>query len=136
MKNMLNSSVNLNAIVEAKEDVGLNEPIAGEPSIAYAISHRDELSFISYESSPFCLCMGTLTFKLGNAKFSIGGGDIFWASGGSYHYAIDEDDEDEVVEGPWLFNWDVAPSWIAAIQDEFEEMFNSNVPWGCCGGCI
>jgi hypothetical protein len=126
MKNIMNNPVTKDIIAD-----GQDKTIIGEPTSTEAIELKDQLQFIAYElPHAFALCRGILRFKLGETEFEFGGKKIFWHSGGSCGWNIED-----VDVGPWCFDWDNAPSWLKAIAPEFEAMFNENVPWGCCGGC-
>lgn len=48
------------------------------------------------------------------------------------------DGEDQVEEGPWIIDPDELPNELKNDNDiaELEELANTNVPHGCCGGCL
>lgn len=60
----------------------------------------------------------------------------FWTPGGSVSF--DEDWDEEIDEAPWKlsFNAKDYPEDIQRLFPELLRVFNENVPWGCCGGCI
>lgn len=61
----------------------------------------------------------------------------FWKSGGWVEF--DEDWNEDVGEGPWELNYFFADKYsddILELIPELLRIFNENVPWGCCGGCI
>ena len=67
--------------------------------------------------------------------------DGFWTSGGNV--CRDKDWSMWAEEGKWelcLYDWekvdDKHPQWVIDIFPELIEVFNENVPYGCCGGCI
>ena len=62
--------------------------------------------------------------------------DSFWSSGGCCYFN-DDYSESFVDSGEWVLDgWNALPEKYKSIQDELIEVFNENVPWGCCGGCI
>lgn len=36
----------------------------------------------------------------------------------------------------WRIDVDDIPEQFQKYAVEIDEVFNDNVPWGCCGGCI
>ena len=121
-------------------------------------SENSRVKFISYTGEYPNLCSGVLTLEIDGVQYKFGhnylayhfddkgvGGftdedpehpnfNSFWTSGGSvshdghWNWEVDTDEwEIDVNELPEQF-WDVA--------DEINEVFNENVPFGCCGGCI
>ena len=62
--------------------------------------------------------------------------ESFWTSGGCI---VDNGERDlEAVEGEWelSYNHKNYPKEIVDLMPQFIEVFNENVPEGCCGGCI
>jgi hypothetical protein len=121
-------------------------------------SNTSRVKFISYTGEYPNLCSGVLTLEIDGVQYKFGHNYLayhfddkgvgrftdedpehpnfnsFWTSGGSvshdghWNWEVDTDEwEIDVNELPEQF-WDVA--------DEINEVFNENVPFGCCGGCI
>ena len=92
-----------------------------------------EIKFVNYTGSYPNLCSGVLTLLVNGKEVTFGpewkGAEFptFWASGGSCGFAdndwTDEFDADELKE-------------FLPYKDELMEIFNLNVPFGCCGGCL
>lgn len=92
------------------------------------------VEFISYTGEYPCLCSGILTLKIDGKKVRFGYGTPntpFWISGGglSPNYV-------GAYQGEWKINVDRIPEEYHKYASEIDEVFNDNVPWGCCGGCI
>lgn len=77
------------------------------------------MKFISYDGDWPNLCRGTLVVEKDGNQF-------------------DPDGEDQVEEGPWIIDPDELPNELKNDNDiaELEELANTNVPHGCCGGCL
>lgn len=58
--------------------------------------------------------------------------DKFWQSGGY----IDLYSDEMVHVGEWRINVCCIPKEFRKYATEIDYVFNQNVPWGCCGGCI
>lgn len=60
----------------------------------------------------------------------------FWQSGGWVKFY--DDWEEDVGEGPWEIRGNIKdyPEDIQRLLPELIRIFNENVPWGCCGGCV
>ncbi len=63
----------------------------------------------------------------------------FWVSGGSCW--IDKEGNEGGTEAEWkmaINEWDKDkfPPEIKELLQEILELFNENVPWGCCNGCL
>lgn len=108
---------------------------------------KKKFEFVSYSGKYPNLCSGTLILKDEDGvmytfkpyadyipeKNQYPG---FWTSGGSICRNVDWDMWAET--GPWEFN-DFCINDIDLIldnKDELIDIFNANVPSGCCGGCI
>ena len=109
------------------------------------------VKFISYTGKWPNLCQGVATFDIdghivtfGNEKID-GDGEIvngwpkFWKSGGriitNRKYQMSAY-KDEWVLDDW---WTYCPDAPVSITDNIKEclkLFNENVEYGCCGGCI
>ena len=98
----------------------------------------EPVEFIDYNGKWPCLCMGTLTLKI-NGKFVRFGMqekyDKFWESGGECGFRGDYTDE-YINEDEWIINTDDLPDEYKKYAEEIYIVFNENVPYGCCGGCI
>ena len=90
---------------------------------------NNHVKFISYDGSYPCLCMGTLKLEVNGTLYTFGMENSFWTSGGGL------DKDYCAYEGPWIIHADELPEHIRQYADEICEVFNENVPRGCCGGC-
>lgn len=105
-----------------------------------------KVEFVSYDGAYPCLCMGTLVLKINGveAKFHFsfnndkdkGEYSDFWSSGGGVTF--DEDWNENVSIGAWRFfpTSSSFPEELKEIGDLLIAVFNENVPYGCCGGCV
>lgn len=94
------------------------------------------VKFISYTGGYPNLCSGILTLEIEGNTVTFGPTynkksqyPDFWASGGNCDW------DGNITSGPWIIDPDALPVEYQAYADEIEEVFNANVPWGCCGGC-
>ena len=90
------------------------------------------VKFISYDGKYPCLCMGTLILEIDGTKHSFGKKGKFanfWSSGGTCGFT-------GVTDGEWIINVDKIPEQFSQHAREIDEVFNDNVTYGCCGGCI
>lgn len=97
------------------------------------------VKFISYTGKWPNLCRGILTLEIDGVEhcFGYNGGqhDKFWRSGGecgfsggSYH--------PYVRAGEWKIDVSLLPAELKRYAAEIDAVFNENVEYGCCGGCI
>lgn len=108
-----------------------------EQMIAKYIEHVPvhPVKFISYTGGYPNLCSGILTLEIEGNTVTFGPTykksqyPDFWASGGNCDW------DGNITSGPWIIDPDALPVEYQAYADEIEEVFNANVPWGCCGGC-
>lgn len=99
------------------------------------------VEFVDYTGDYPCLCSGEVTLKIDGqvVKFvdykceseESGKPYLSLTSGG--HCYFDDEWNDHVIDGPWRIDLD--PRY-AELEDEILEVINSNIPWGCCGGCL
>ncbi len=111
---------------------------------------KGHVKFISYSGKYPNLCSGQLIVeidgkivKFGHNTFnyefskdinkpaSDGAFEKFWSSGGSCSW-----DEERIKSGEWQIDVSEIPEQFREYAAEFDEVFNSNVQYGCCGGCI
>lgn len=97
------------------------------------------VKFIDYDGKYPCLCVGTLTLEIEGKEYEFGGDGIgrfgsFWSSGGSCYFTSDWDGV--VTEGQWIIDEEELPEQFRKYSKEIDEVFNENVPYGCCGGCL
>lgn len=99
------------------------------------------VKFVDYTGGYPCLCSGEVTLEIDGqvVKFvkyeyeseESGKPYLSLTSGG--HCYFDDEWDDHVNDGPWSIDLD--PRY-AELEDEILEVINSNIPWGCCGGCL
>lgn len=104
------------------------------------------VKFISYDGKYPNLCSGILTLLIDNKIVKFGQSyrfteeeqneyyNSFWYSSGFPHLNFEDDRFGEKY--PWSFNEDQFPDKYLNYYDEICELFNENVAWGCCGGCL
>lgn len=101
-------------------------------------SATEHIKFISYTGEYPNLCSGVLILEIDGEKIVFasvmykrrGVYPSFWHSGGY----ISEDYE--AYTGEWQIDVSEIPERYRKYASEIDEVFNSNVPYGCCGGCI
>lgn len=102
---------------------------------------------MSYDGSWPSLCSGELILEIDGKKYSFGNGWVdeygmewendffpFWESGG----CIDRCSDVKIVvnKKAWKIDHSKIPEQFRKYEKEIENVFNENVEWGCCGGCI
>lgn len=114
------------------------------------------IKFISYTGKYPNLCSGVLTVEINGKEYKFGhessdydfekqcyknnNFEQFWVTGGCISMGKDWDMFAE--HAPWniIEYWDKAdedhPQWVIDILPKLLEVFNENVSYGCCGGCI
>ena len=99
------------------------------------------VEFVDYTGEFPCLCSGEVTLKIDGQIVEFcryksdsektGKPYLSLTSGG--HCYFDDEWNDHVIDGPWRIDLD--PRYVE-LEDEILEVINSNIPWGCCGGCL
>lgn len=99
----------------------------------------NNVRFVNYTGDYPNLCNGKLILEIYGKRYRFGNNyfnrekDIlpkFWVSGG----CITADYEAQ--QGEWIIDADKLPQELKPLANEIDRVFNSNVPHGCCGGCI
>ena len=112
-----------------------------------------EIKFISYDGEFPNLCSGQLVLEI-NGKIERFGHKCmdfeswheaqekslkphprFWRSGGRVRASSDYSNM-WTESGPWELDADELPEEFKPYGQQLIDIFNENVPWGCCGGCI
>ena len=98
---------------------------------------NSHVKFINYTGKYPALCMGILTLEIDGKKYTFGNVyktptdfNSFWHSSGGIT------DNYECYNGEWEIDVDDLPEQFHKYAAEIDEIFNSNVEYGCCGGCI
>lgn len=103
-------------------------------------NESNHVKFVSYTGSYPNLCSGILTleidgneYKFGHSIYKEPQGEFhgFWSSGGGI-----QPNYDGTWQGEWKIDVNRLPEQFRKYAVEIDEVFNDNVPWGCCGGCI
>ena len=99
------------------------------------------VEFVDYTGEFPCLCSGEVTLKIDGQVVEFcryksdsretGKPYLRLTSGGRCYF--DDEWNDHVEDGPWSIDLD--PRYTE-LEDEILEVINSNIPWGCCGGCL
>lgn len=99
-----------------------------------------KIEFVSYDGKYPNLCAGVLTLRIEDNEYTFGwhrGARYpqFWTAGGTARF--DENWEPTLENGPYTFDYSEMPGWLTTEEKEYiGELFNSNVEWGRCGGCL
>ena len=104
-----------------------------------------EVKFVSYTGGYPNLCGGVLTLSIHDKEYTFGctyeikDGEVlyppFWNSGGGCGFT-DNFSNSYINEGEWIIDSSALPLDLQKYAAEIDEVFNENVPFGCCGGCI
>ena len=118
------------------------------------------VKFVSYTGEYPCLCNGVLTLEIDGKAYKFGHNyrdychydekakkwvftdgdpehpnfDSFWISGGDV--VCGENYNYDILSGEWKIDAEDLPEQFRNLASEIDEVFNDNVPFGCCGGCI
>ena len=105
------------------------------------------VEFVSYTGAYPNLCRGVLTLRIDNKEvrfghdYSIfeswktdGNYDAFWVTGGSCGFYANG--EDYIDHDEWQLIESNLPEKYEPYSEELINVFNDNVRWGCCGGCL
>lgn len=99
------------------------------------------VKFISYDGEWPNLCSGILTLEIDGKTVTFGSNnccdyDRFWISGGCCSFKS-HTNETFIERDEWKFDDDeYFPNEYLNYYEEIKKLFNDNVEFGCCGGCI
>jgi hypothetical protein len=118
-------------------------------SVVNHIYDIDHVKFISYTGKYPNLCRGVLTLEIDGEEVKFGHDysgfeswlkdgnyEGFWTSGGSCCFYDSHYQETRIDTGEWKIDFQSIPEKYRKYAYEIDEVFNSNVQYGCCGGCI
>lgn len=87
------------------------------------------VEFVSYDEDYPNLCSGTLVLRIDGKEVAFP--ERCMRSGGAVWF--DDDWGEHVEYGRWSVT---VPEEYVHLKDEIEELVNTHVPYGCCGGCV
>lgn len=102
------------------------------------------VKFISYTGRYPNLCRGLLTLEIDCIEYTFGHdysnnqtGDYssFWYTGGRCGFTNNYQNS-YVNHGEWVIDCDDLPNEFKKYAAEIDKVFNENVDYGCCGGCL
>lgn len=106
---------------------------------------NSNVRFVEYTGSYPNLCSGTLTLCIDGIKYKFGRNvfideevdypNRFWKSGGSCGFRGRYDDE-YVEQEEWIIDYKQIPDQFKKYAEQIDKVFNANVRYGCCGGCL
>ena len=95
--------------------------------------------FVSYTGKWPNLCRGILTLEIDGVEhrfgYDSGQHGKFWSSGGECGFSGNYTGS-YVHAGEWKIDAQLLPEELKCYVAEIDEIFNSNVVYGCCGGCL
>ena len=121
-------------------------------------TNTTRVKFVSYTGEYPNLCRGVLTLEIDGVQYKFGHDysnyhfdenrnsyffdedpehpnfDCFWSPGGSVTH--DSDWNFDVSHGEWEIDVQELPEQFRELAPEIDKVFNENVEYGCCGGCI
>ena len=123
-------------------------------------NNSGRVKFISYDGKYPNLCRGVLILEIAGVQYKFGhhyynchfnkkkkdweftdedpnlpNFPPFWSSGGECYF--ENDYRDSIVEnGEWRIDVDDLDERFKPLAYEIDKVFNDNVEYGCCGGCL
>lgn len=112
---------------------------------------NEHVQFVKYTGGFPNLCSGMLILRIDGVEYKFGHDDCtynfktrtydgedpnnpnfpkFWRSGGYI------DGDYRVYKGEWEIDVEKIPEQFRKYAKEIDEVFNDNVDYGCCGGCV
>lgn len=106
----------------------------------------DHVKFVSYNGKYPNLCRGTLVLNINGIDITFAPDEkridnvtifpTFWSTGGSTEFHDPGYLNPYTTNGEWVIYEEDLPEQYRQYVSEIDEVFNDNVPFGCCGGCI
>ncbi len=109
---------------------------------------QEHVKFVSYTGKYPNLCSGILTLEIDGVvqrfghnysdRFweTDGNHPTFWGTGGECGFAGPNYTNPYVHKGEWRIDASEMPEEFRKYAAEIDEVFNENIEYGCCGGCI
>ena len=102
------------------------------------IDKNGHVKFVSYSGRYPTLCSGILVLEIDGVQYKFSSLehddkeilDGFWVSGGGLTPDYD------LYSGEWKIDVSTLPEQFRKYAEEIDKVFNENVEYGCCGGCI
>ena len=107
-------------------------------------NENSNVKFVGYTGEYPNLCNGILTLCIDGIEYTFGSNlsnqgtdypDRFWETGGSCGFRGRYDDE-YIEENEWIIDYNLIPDPFKKYADLIDRVFNENVEYGCCGGCL
>lgn len=105
------------------------------------------VEFVSYTGEYPNLCRGVLTLRIDGEEVRFGHDynifeswktdgnyEEFWTTGGACGFCTNG--EDYIDHDEWQLIESNLPEKYEPYSEELINVFNENVWWGCCGGCL
>ena len=98
------------------------------------------IKFVSYTGAYPNLCSGVLTMNIDGVDKTFGDDDDcdynkFWVTGGRAYFS-GRWSKSHIETDEWTIIRDKLPLELKPYAEEITEIFNDNVTYGCCGGCL
>lgn len=98
------------------------------------------IKFVDYSGEYPNLCSGILTLNIDGVNKTFGDDDDcdydkFWITGGRTYFSGGWS-KSHIEEDEWIINKGELPPALKPYSEEIADIFNDNVPHGCCGGCL
>ena len=97
------------------------------------------IKFVSYTGAYPNLCSGVLTLNIDDVDKTFGDDDCdynkFWVTGGRAYFSRGWS-KSHIETDEWIIIRDELPLELKPYTEEIAEIFNDNVTYGCCGGCL
>ena len=100
----------------------------------------NHVKFVSYTGKYPNLCRGVLTIQIDGTDYRFGWEKDcdfkpFWITGGSCGFRNNYSDS-YINSSEWEIDVKDIPEQFRQYASEIDDVFNSNVKYGCCGGCL
>lgn len=100
----------------------------------------EHVQFVSYDGRWPWLCKGHLILDIDGTSYVFGNDDDnlpkFWKSGGDCGFAGSDYPKPYTDTDKWEIDAAKLPEELRKYAKEIDRVFNDNVEYGCCGGCL